>query len=93
MSYNTAVEQIVMQGRDASEFLDRLEASQAALAAMAGVGGPGGIPTDILAGISSTSVLLGQTDDVMMDDAPSAQETSLGSSREPSDFNHMDSSS
>jgi Zinc-ribbon/Ring finger domain len=48
-SFNTNVEQIVMQGRDAALYLDRLEASYSAAAAAVAAGGlhAGGVPTNI----------------------------------------------
>lgn len=63
LSFNTTVEQIVMQGRQAAEFLDQLEASQAT---------HGGVPSSIVT----------STFDAMMDDTPSAQDTSTASSHD-----------
>lgn len=86
LSFNTNCEQIVMQGRDAAAFLDELEASRA---------DENGVPQDIAistttpataptTATTTTSAISGVTtpshqNQSMDEDAPSAQETSSGS--------------
>jgi len=74
LSFNTAVEQTVLQGREAAEQLDRLEAARSSAC---------GVPTNIsIAAVSTTS------DDAMDEDVPSTNETSSGST-DPSGFQNF----
>lgn len=62
MSFNTNVEQIVMQGREAAFFLDDLEASNANEA---------GVPVNIA--IAADAVPSADGEEAMEEDAPSAE--------------------
>lgn len=68
MSFNTAVEKIVLHGRDAAVFLDQLEQSRA---------GAGGVPVDIsMLSIAQPSDGADMADMADMDeDLPEADET------------------
>jgi Zinc-ribbon len=76
LSFNTTVQQIVMQGRDAAIYMDRLAAQHASEA--------GGVPASISMPAMSTlmrqTVLASDNSDSMDEDVPSAQGTSAGSS-------------
>jgi Zinc-ribbon/Ring finger domain len=82
-SFNTNVEQILMQGRDAAAYLDDVEEIGNA------VDGAGGVPANItmpstaLAGLAATIANVGNrypSENTMDEDAPSAQEASATSS-------------
>jgi hypothetical protein len=68
MSFNTAVEKIVLHGRDAAMFLDQLEQSRA---------GAGGVPVNIsmlsIAQPGNTADMVDMAD--MDEDLPEADET------------------
>jgi len=77
LSFNTSVEQIVMHGCDAADFLDELEAAQATAT--------GGVPANIsmpaMATASTTTASTNNNNNID-EDVPSAQGTSSGSSHD-----------
>jgi len=87
LSFNTNVEQIVMQGRDAADYLDELDATRS---------NASGVPQDIAISSTVANGNNGPTSSAgqnisMDEDVPSAQETSSGSTADAHMNNMMQS--